>query len=1151
EAAGEAALQQWGWALARDVEGVRHWRPRARGVSIDSERGYRFRGRAAALGQIVAWLDRGDPDRRVLVVSGSPGVGKSAVLGRIVTTADAAIRAALPPADTAVRASVGSVGCAVHAKAKTALEVAEEICRAASARLPGQTGDLAPAVREALDERGGGRFNVIIDALDEAASPAQARAIIDQVVLPLAETCSDAGAQVVVGTRRRDDGGDLLGRFGGALESIDLDDPRYFAAEDLAAYALACLQLAGDERPGNPYHDDSLAGPVAGRIAAMSGRNFLIAGLIARSRGLHDEEPADPERLAFSATVDAALAAYLERLSPAAGVPADRALTALAFAEAPGLPARLWQLAIEAIDGTRVSPEDLTRFARSSAANFLVETGGEAAAGDHGARGSTVYRLFHQGLNDALLRKRSEVMPRADDERALTLAFTRHGRRSGWKDAPEYLLRSLPGHAAAAGLADDLLCDDAYLLHADLRRLIQAADGAGSALGRRRAQLLRLTPRAITAGPADRAALFSVTEALDDLGTSYRDGGWQAPYRALWASVKPRSERAVLEGHQGWVNGVCPVTVGGQKLLASAGGDGTVRIWDPATGQLRAVLEGHQGWVYAVCPLTVAGKQLLASAGVDGTVRIWDPQTGQQRVSLEGHQGGVYALCPVTVAGKELLASAGADGTVRIWDPATGQQRILPEGHPGGVYAVCALTVAGKQLLASAGADGTVRIWDPRTGQLRTTLEGHQREVNGVCRVTVAGKELLASASIDRTVRIWDPQTGLLRATLEGHQDGVWAVCALTVAGKQLLASAGADGTVRIWDPQTGRQRTTLEGHQDWVCSVCPVTVAGKELLASVGDGGTVRIWDPATGQQHVSLEGHQGGVYALCPVTVAGKERLASAGADGTVRIWDPQTGRQRTTLEGHQDGVWAVCPVTVAGKERLASAGSDGTVRIWDPQTGQQHVSLQGHEGGVYALCPVTVAGKELLASAGSGGAVRIWDPATGRQRITLEGHQGGVRAVCPVTVAGKELLASAGSDGTVRIWDPQTGQQHTALEGHVGLPWFVCPVTVAGEELLASGSADGTIRIWDPRTGQPRTVLEGHRAEVNDVCQVAVDGKELLASAGDDGMVRMWDPETGACPLTVPTHYPGQATAWAAESLAIGLGAGILVIKPRAAG
>jgi WD40 repeat protein/DNA-binding SARP family transcriptional activator len=1150
EAAGEAALQQWGWTLARDPEGVRHWRPRARGVSIDSERGYRFRGRAAALHRIVPWLDRGEPDRRVLVVTGSPGVGKSAVLGRIVTTADAAIRASLPHSDHAVRASMGSVGCAVHARAKTALEVAEEICRAVSARLPGQTEDLAPAVREALDERGGRRFNVIIDALDEAASPAQARAIIDQVVLPLAETCSDAGAQVVVGTRRRDDGGDLLGRFGGALESVDLDDPGYFADEDLAAYALACLQLAGDERPGNPYADDILAGPVASAIAAMADRNFLIAGLIARSHGLHDDEPADPGQLGSSATVDSALAAYLERLSPVAGVAADRALTALAFAEAPGLPARLWQLAIEAIDGTHVSTEDLARFARSSAANFLVETGGDAAAGDDDPRGGTVYRLFHQALNDALLRRRSEVMARADDERALTLAFTRHGRRGRWKDAPEYLLRALPGHAQAAGLVDDLLCDDAYLLHADLRRLMQVADAAGSAPGRRRAQLLRLTPRAIAAGPADRAALFSVTEALDDLGASYLDGGWQAPYRALWASVKPRSERAALEGHQGWVTGVCPLTLAGQQLLASAGTDGTVRIWDPQTGEQRTMIEGHHSGANSVCPVTVTGQQLLASASGDGTIRIWDPQTGRQRTMMEGDGGVLWSVCPVTVAGKQLLASASEDGAVRIWDPQTGQQRATLEGHLGGVWSVCPATVAGEELLASAGRDGTVRIWDPQTGQQRATLDGHQSEVNGVCPVTVAGKQLLASAGSDRTVRIWDPETGQARALLEGHQDGVWAVCPVTVAGKQLLASAGSDGTVRIWDPQTGQEHITLAGHQDWVGAVCPVTVAGKELLASGGDGGTVRIWDPETGQQRTALEGRQGGVYSVCSLTVAGKELLASAGSDGTVRIWDPQTGQERITLAGHQDGVWAVCPVTVAGKELLASAGSDGTVRIWDPETGQQRTLLEGHRGSVWAVCPVTVAGKQLLASAGSGGTVRIWDPETGQQRASLESHRGGVRAVCPVTVAGKQLLASADNDGVVRIWDPETGRHRTLLEGR-GVLWAVCPVTVAGKQLLASGGSDGVVRIWDPETGQQRTMLEGHRVDINDVCPVTVAGKQLLASAGDDGTVRIWDPATGACPLTVPTHYTAEAIAGVAGSLAIGLGAGILVIKPRAAG
>ena len=73
QAAGEMALSAWGWTLEADPEARRHWRPRARGVSVDSELGFRFRGRMTALQTIVAWLDRSRPDRRVLVVTGSPG----------------------------------------------------------------------------------------------------------------------------------------------------------------------------------------------------------------------------------------------------------------------------------------------------------------------------------------------------------------------------------------------------------------------------------------------------------------------------------------------------------------------------------------------------------------------------------------------------------------------------------------------------------------------------------------------------------------------------------------------------------------------------------------------------------------------------------------------------------------------------------------------------------------------------------------------------------------------------------------------------------------------------------------------------------------------------------------------------------------------
>lgn len=368
--AGEVALAAWGWSLSGDPETVRHWSPRSRGVSIDSESGYRFRGRMAALQAIRGWLDRDKLDRRVLVVTGDPGSGKSAVLGRIVTTADPDAARQLPSSDAIVRASPGSVACAVHAKGKTALEIATEIARAASAALPEIVEDFAPALRRTLSGHTGRRFNVIIDALDEVVTPAQARTAIAKVILPLAETCWNVGAQVIVGSRRRDDDGDLLASMGRSVELVDLDDPGFYVREDLAAYTLATLQLAGDERPGSPYADNAVAGPVADRIAELSDGNFLVAGLTARTHGLYDELAVDRAALSFTATVDAAMQEYLHRLHPVAGVRAETLLTALAFAETPGIPADLWQTAVRALGARNVEVADLAQFARHQRQTF-------------------------------------------------------------------------------------------------------------------------------------------------------------------------------------------------------------------------------------------------------------------------------------------------------------------------------------------------------------------------------------------------------------------------------------------------------------------------------------------------------------------------------------------------------------------------------------------------------------------------------------------------------------------------------------------------------------------------------------------------------------------------------------------------------------
>ena len=183
----------------------------------------------------------------------------------------------------------------------------------------------------------------------------------------------------------------------------------------------------------------------------------------------------------------------------------------------------------------------------------------------------------------------------------------------------------LPGHATVSRLIDGLLSDDEYLLHADLRRLIPVAYHAFTDHGRERARLLRLTPQAIQASPAERAALFSVTETLEGLGRTYSAATWAAPYKGKWSSTPQRTETLTLKGHQRMVNALCPITVDGRDLLASGSDDGTIRVWDPATGEPVTTLHTNHDRVTAMCAVTVNGRDLLASGGREKTVRLWDP----------------------------------------------------------------------------------------------------------------------------------------------------------------------------------------------------------------------------------------------------------------------------------------------------------------------------------------------------------------------------------------------------------------------------------------------------------------------------------------------------------------------------------------------
>ena len=65
------------------------------------------------------------------------------------------------------------------------------------------------------------------------------------------------------------------------------------------------------------------------------------------------------------------------------------------------------------------------------------------------------------------------------------------------------------------------------------------------------------------------------------------------------------------------------------KLLATAGDDDVLLLWDPATGlAVRSLQNGHQGTVRSLA--WSPDDKVLYSSGDDRTVRAWKADTGKQ-----------------------------------------------------------------------------------------------------------------------------------------------------------------------------------------------------------------------------------------------------------------------------------------------------------------------------------------------------------------------------------------------------------------------------------------------------------------------------------------------------------------------------------------
>lgn len=292
-----------------------------------------------------------------------------------------------------------------------------------------------------------------------------------------------------------------------------------------------------------------------------------------------------------------------------------------------------------------------------------------------------------------------------------------------------------------------------------------------------------------------------------------------------------RRQMHTFEAHQLEVYGVTVSPDG--RIMATAGEDRLIRLWDTHTGKAVGRLEGHSRGVAAL-QFSAKGK-LLASTSFDGTVRIWDVTRREQRSKLGGFDR--YVKCLAFSPDETHVITGEEDGTVRLLNVVSGKEVWRRTGHQGTVNTI-ALSPDGK-VAYSGGADKLIKSWAVDQAE-PVPLVRCDGAVTALAISPDGGT--LAFAEVGREgVTICGTASRYLSRRFTGQADGSVLSLAFSPDGRSIVGG-GADRTVRIWEVSTGGERAVLRGHQGEVYSVA-FSPSGRSILSGSSDT-TVLVWD-------------------------------------------------------------------------------------------------------------------------------------------------------------------------------------------------------------------------------------------------------------------------------------------------------------------
>jgi WD40 repeat protein len=300
------------------------------------------------------------------------------------------------------------------------------------------------------------------------------------------------------------------------------------------------------------------------------------------------------------------------------------------------------------------------------------------------------------------------------------------------------------------------------------------------------------------------------------------------------------------------------------KTLVTGNFNGTVKLWDMASGRVLQTLDGHSHLVYK--GVLSPDEKIVASCSLDGKIKLWDLATGRELRTLTGHTDGVKAV--VFSPDGKLLASASNDGTLRLWDVSSGlEQRSFVHTTStdvdNSVYAV--VFISHGKVIAAGNGDGTISYWEVNSGKELRLLKGHTSLV--FCLALSADGRSLASGSYDHTVKLWDVATGNeirtfadKKMTDVSHQvraislssDGKWLASSevgFTQSGNQFQY---VYKRVNVWNVKTGEHVFAVDQPGFEINGLA--FTRDNKLLAGAGTDGVIKLWNVKSGREERSF---------------------------------------------------------------------------------------------------------------------------------------------------------------------------------------------------------------------------------------------------------------------------------------------------------